>query len=315
VLALPLMAQFPAPDTYNNLWYTYCGPTSVNRSVNLCAPPDGSAFDSRTQTITMRITDTHWPLTYTLNVNGREVFAQPQSIGTLDFISIVPLDTTVSGPQTLKYTFHDAAGSFSKTFTASNDPSPCSTPTAAQIINLCTLTDGESVKSPVHVGYAVNEPSTGTMYSSIWVDGVQLGSFNTGKNIRSSNEWVMMYPGKHRLTVQARAQGGTSYRTTVNVTVTSPTDVCKPDRTTDPGVTICSLTDGETVNSPVRVQANAGGPFTLTQIYVDGQAVFTDHAKEIDTNVTMTPGTHRLTVQSKSNSVGTFKKTIYITVQ
>lgn len=315
LFVLPAVAQFPAPDTYNNLWYTWCGPAAVNRSVNLCSPPDGSAFDPQTQTLTMRITDTHWPITYTLNVNGREVYAQPQSLGALDFITIIPLDTTVSTPQTVRYTFHDAVGSFTKTFTATYEQSPCSPPSADQSINFCTLTEGQSVTSPVHVGYAIHDSSSSAIYSSVYVDGVQYGSFNTGKNITSTNQWMLVYPGKHRITVVAHPQGSASYKSSVDVTVTGPTDGCKPDRTTDPGVTICSLSDGQMVTSPVRVQANAGGPARLTQIYIDGQVQFTDRSKDIDTNLSLTPGTHRLTVQATGTSLNVYKKTIYVTVQ
>jgi hypothetical protein len=97
---LPAAAQFPEPDTYNNPWYAWCGPGPANRTVNVCTPPDGVSFNPTTQIVRLRIRDTHWPITYTETVNGREIFPQPQTPGSLDIVSgLVPLDPNVSGPQ------------------------------------------------------------------------------------------------------------------------------------------------------------------------------------------------------------------------
>ncbi|ABF41514.1 hypothetical protein Acid345_2513 [Candidatus Koribacter versatilis Ellin345] len=316
VLALSLVAsaQFPAPDTYNNPWYVWCGPAVANRSVTLCGPPDGSSFNPNSEIGVMRVTDTHWPITYTLTINGREIYPEPQHLGTLDMMdTILPLDPSVSGPQQITFKFNDAVGSFYKTFYATYEETPCSTPTTDHAINFCTLTEGQTVMSPVHVGYAINE-SGSSPYSLIYVDGVRYELFNTGLNITKANQWLMLYPGKHRITVQAHPQGGAFYSQSVNVNVSGPTNVCKPDRTVDPSVTICSLKDGQTVSSPVHVQANAGQPVYFTQIYIDGALNFTDRSKDIDTNVALTPGRHRLTVQANGTQ-GIFKTTIYVNVQ
>lgn len=316
VFALDALAQFPAPDTYNNPWYTWCGPASVNRSANLCSAPDGASFNPRSQNNVLRVTDSYWPITYTMTVNGRQVFPHPQTLGTLDMVNtIIPLDPSVAGPQQVTFAFTDPKGTFYKTFYATYEETPCSTPTTDQTINLCTLSEGQAVTSPVHVGYAINDQSGSPLYSFIYVDGVRYELFNTGLNIANASNWLLMYPGTHRITVQAHPQGGAFYSKTVNITVTGPTDVCQPDRTVDPSVTICSLQDGQTVTSPVRVQANAGAPVYLTQIYVDGALRFTARSKDIETSITLSPGTHRLTVQAQDTQLGTFKKTIYVTAQ
>jgi len=313
-LSFAALAQFPAPDTYNNPWYVWCGPAAANRSVNLCAPPDGSSFNPNSEVGVMRVTDTHWPITYTLTVNGREIYPGPQNLGVLDMRStILPLDPSVSGPQQITFKFTDAVGSFYKTFYAIYEETPCTMPATDHSINFCTLTEGQTVTSPVHVGYAVNE-SGSPMYSLIFVDGVRYEIFNTGQNIAKANQWLMLFPGKHRITVQAHPQGGAAYNQTVNVNVSGPTYGCKPDRTIDPSVTICSLKDGQTVSSPVHVLANAGQPVYFSQIYIDGALNFTDRSEDIDTNVALTPGRHRLTVQA-NGSQGIFKTTIYVNVQ
>jgi hypothetical protein len=316
MFALNAAAQFPAPDTYNNPWYTWCGPAPLNRTVNLCSAPDGASFNPLSQNGVMRITDSNWPITYTMTVNGRQIFSHPQTVGSLDLVNtVIPLDASISGPQQVTFAFTDSQGTFYKTLYATYEETPCSIPTTDQTINLCTLTEGKAVTSPVHVGYAINDQSGSPVYSLIYVDGVRYEIFNTGLNITKANNWLLLYPGKHRVTIQAHPQGGIFYNKTVNITVTGPTDVCKPDRTVDPSVTICSLHDGQTVTSPVRVQANSANPVTFTQIYVDGALRFTARSKDIDTSVTLTPGTHRLTVQAQDNVLGIYKKTIYVTAQ
>lgn len=308
-------AQFPAPDTYNNPWYTWCAPGPADRTVTLCNPPDGVSFNPLTQNVRLRVRDSHWPVTYMLSVNGKDIFSRPQSLGSLDIVGgLVPLDKTITGPQQVTYKFFDSQGTFYKTFYASYEESPCSMPSTDQTINFCLPADGASTTSPVHIGYSINDQSGSPLYSLIYVDGVRYEIFNTGKNITQSSQWLQLYPGKHRITIQAHPQGGTFYNKTIYVTVTGPTNVCKPDRSTDPGVTICSLHDGDTVSSPVRVQANAGTPVNLIQIYIDGKARFTDRGTDIDTSLSLDPGVHRLTVQAKSN-LDVIKKTIYITVQ
>ena len=80
-------------------------------------------------------------------------------------------------------------------------------------------------------------------------------------------------------------------------------------------MTICKPTSGQTVSSPVEVAAAATDslPVKYLQIYVDGIKVYQVYAATLDTNLTLTTGTHRLTVQA-SDGV-TYKSTIYITVQ
>jgi len=80
-------------------------------------------------------------------------------------------------------------------------------------------------------------------------------------------------------------------------------------------VTISNPVANELVLSPVEVVASAASstPVTLSQIYLDGSKVYEVHAASLDTNVTMSPGNHRLTVQAY-DSAGNFKTTEYIDV-
>ena len=90
---------------------------------------------------------------------------------------------------------------------------------------------------------------------------------------------------------------------------------CTLDQT-DPSVTICQPADGALVTSPVHVVAgsHSTSPVTVMQIYVDQLKVYEVKTGTIDTNLTMTNGTHRFTVQGKNQAGAVFKKTIFITV-
>ena len=90
-----------------------------------------------------------------------------------------------------------------------------------------------------------------------------------------------------------------------------------PQSTVDPSVTICTPANNAAVTSPVRVVAgtNDSHPVTLMQIYLDGVKVDQVSGDTIDRPVTMSAGTHRLTVQAKDSISQTFKQTISVTVQ
>ena len=84
----------------------------------------------------------------------------------------------------------------------------------------------------------------------------------------------------------------------------------------DPSVNICAPAEGASVTSPVRVIATAHSSkgVSYSQIYVDGVKVFQVGGPTLDTNVTMAPGTRRLTVQVRDAAGALFKQTIFFTV-
>lgn len=84
-----------------------------------------------------------------------------------------------------------------------------------------------------------------------------------------------------------------------------------------PSVTICTPQNGTTVSSPVNVVAGTtdSQAVTLLQIYLDGAKVYQVAAAQLNTNVMMNPGTHRLTVQAIDSAKIIFKSTINVTVK
>lgn len=82
-------------------------------------------------------------------------------------------------------------------------------------------------------------------------------------------------------------------------------------------VTICTPTANSTVAGPtVNVIATATDsmPVKYSQIYLDGVKVYEVMSANLNTNLTIGTGTHRLTVQA-SDGTNLFKQTIYFTVQ
>lgn len=81
-------------------------------------------------------------------------------------------------------------------------------------------------------------------------------------------------------------------------------------------VTICAPTSGQTVSSPVQVLAAAtdSAAVKYMQIYVDGAKAYQVlKTSVVNTSLSMSPGTHRITVQASDGTI--FKTTVYATVQ
>jgi Carboxypeptidase regulatory-like domain/Bacterial Ig domain/Calcineurin-like phosphoesterase len=85
--------------------------------------------------------------------------------------------------------------------------------------------------------------------------------------------------------------------------------------TTNRTVTICEPASNATVSSPVHVVAGAtdSAKVTRLQVFVDGVGGYSVASASLNTNVAMSVGTHRLTVQA-TDAAGLFRHTIYITV-
>lgn len=83
---------------------------------------------------------------------------------------------------------------------------------------------------------------------------------------------------------------------------TTPPSACR-ERTTDHTVTLCHPSDGAVGPSPAHIvsHATSSTPVNASQIYLDFKLVFQVSGGNIDTNLALTPGSHRLEVKSWSN--------------
>jgi len=80
-------------------------------------------------------------------------------------------------------------------------------------------------------------------------------------------------------------------------------------------ISITSPAPNSTVAGSVHVQSKATSTsaVTVSKIYLDGLAVFTAHSGIIDTVLSLTTGTHRLTVWAQDAGGHTFKKVLSVT--
>jgi hypothetical protein len=86
--------------------------------------------------------------------------------------------------------------------------------------------------------------------------------------------------------------------------------------TINPSVTICTPADNASLKSPVEIVTGAYDltPVRITQVYVDGKKVYEAHLSALNVKLSMTPGTHRVTVLAVDVKNLTSKRTINITV-
>jgi phospholipase C len=179
-----------------------------------------------------------------------------------------------------------------------------------QTVTICTPANGATVTSPVNVVAGTTDSNTVKLLQ-IYVDNVK--QYEVASNQLNTN--LTMANGTHRLTVQAQDSTNTIFKTTENITVGSGNAQCtlNPQNQT---VTICSPANGATVTSPVNVVADTTDSNTvkLLQIYVDSVKQYQVASNQLNTNLTMTNGTHRLTVQAQDSTNTIFKTTENITV-
>jgi phospholipase C len=179
-----------------------------------------------------------------------------------------------------------------------------------QTVTICAPANGATVTSPVNVVAGTTDSNTVKLLQ-IYVDNVK--QYEVASNQLNTN--LTMANGTHRLTVQAQDSTNTIFKTTENITVSSGNAQCtlNPRNQT---VTICTPANGATVTSPVNVVAGTTDSNTvkLLQIYVDNVKQYEVASNQLNTNLTMANGTHRLTVQAQDSTNTIFKTTENITV-
>ena len=297
-----------------------CAPTGGDPSVTICSPASGSsngilhiaaATNSSSSVDLMQI-----------YLNGHKRWEK--AVNALD-IKLIPW---AGGAYHITVKAHDTSGRwFQSSVDANVDQTvtfdqACPTGLPPRSVAFCIPIDGEVIWSPYMFRneFTPNDSGQLARASQLYLDGVQIwesGSrlwpFPPGP-LFPPNEYPLPL-GLHRLTFQGYDSLG-AFKASIFVRVTSVNKAC-PLPAAQPAVEICSLTEGQTATSPVRVAAsgNAKKGVWLMQIYVDRQKVFEDGKAWVDKSLTMTPGTHRVTVQGSSDGLTFFNQTVNITVQ
>jgi hypothetical protein len=200
-------------------------------------------------------------------------------------------------------------------------PPPTSSGCSATAIGVtvCTPTSGSTTTSPVQFVAAANA-ATGIKAMKIYVDGV--GSYSV--NGATLNTALAMATGTHNVTVKAWDTSGASYSQRLTLTVSTsappppppppPSSSCTPSSTLET-VTICSPANNATVSSPMQVVAASNSKYSVTamQIYLDGTKVYQVAANAINTPLTITAGTHRVTAKAWTSAGTSFMSVVYVT--
>ena len=179
----------------------------------------------------------------------------------------------------------------------------CPADPAIRSVHLCMPESSSSGDFHVLANQSDNRPVEAMQ---IYVDGSV--RFLTPDDLINTN--LKLSPGQHRITAKAWDDLG-PFSTTKFVVVSS-----ECDNSTDRTVRICFPTNGASVTSPVRVLANAATskPFQTIQVYVDGTLRFHDTVKFLDIFVTLSAGTHRITVKGW-DTVGAFSSSVSAAVR
>ena len=144
---------------------------------------------------------------------------------------------------------------------------------------------------------------------AIWLDGKKV--YSTGQALLNTS--ITVAPGPHQLAVQGA--NGARQGFTQTLSISSVGTGCQP-LSTVPSENICAPTSGASGSSPIAVQSTAhmANPISYSQIWLDGIFRYQVVSASINTNVSASTGTHRLTVQTMDTGGVLAKQTIYVTV-
>ena len=152
--------------------------------------------------------------------------------------------------------------------------------------------------------------------ASINVGGIATTTDNTGRYSLS------MKPGQVSANVSAAGYLASTQNVSLNDYFSNqldffltPVPPC-PQSNTDPSVTICTPSNNSTVNSPTSIVAgtNSSNPVVSLSLWLDGAKVYATNSAVLNTNVTMSGGTHRIIVQGLNGANQIFTQTISVTV-
>ncbi len=195
-------------------------------------------------------------------------------------------------------------------YLASTASLPCTLSTTSPSVTICTPTSNATVTSPLTVTAGATDSQL-VSYIQLFVDGIA----NTKQSGTLLNTSTPLTPGSHRITVQAKDVTGLLFKQTLYVNAGSSGTLPCNLNSASPSVTICSPANNASVASPLTVSAGTTdtNPVSKIQIYVDGSAKVTQNGGTVNSNVALSPGTHKLTVQAKDSKGNTLKQTIYVT--
>jgi hypothetical protein len=263
------------------------------RGINVCSPASGSTVQS--------------PV--------------PFSIGVSDFKGVRKVEVWVDGQKQKEtffsfadYSYFDAdlvlttgshnvsvyAAGFdnmlqkkSFTFIAGSGGGTCGPPASPTGTVICQPMSGQTYGSPVPVQARGGANVT---FMEVWVDGTK--RFQTSGNSVSTS--LTLANGSHKLTVYSK-NGSTVLSSAVSNFSIDPSGCAQPSSPT--ATVICAPPNGSTRGNPIHVLARGGSSVKFMEVWIDGTKRFQTSGNTVDTPMTLTAGSHKLTVFSKNGSM------------
>lgn len=191
-----------------------CPAPAQERSIHFCIPVDGSVVSSQLS-VRAKVTDSRsvqvqfcidsCPSEWGIESSGKDV------IGLVGFGG--------SGWRRLIVRARDDVGEYQRAIwvNVSRDP-PCTPGTLDNSITICTPMENETLTSPLRVAAAATDNDV-VKVMLLYVNGVKQNHVRSGKNL---SYWILLPPGRLRLTVWAQNSQNQTYKKTVNVNVAAP---------------------------------------------------------------------------------------------
>ncbi len=190
------------------------------------------------------------------------------------------------------------------------DNSACTLNTADPSVTICFPANGSTVTSPVKVGVGTTDSAASVTNLTVLLDNQQVYSANTSNFVSN----ISMPSGMHNMTVVATDSQGRKFQSSETITVSGGGGCALSS--VNPSVTICSPANGATVSSPVNIVAGTTSSSTVTAmaIYVDNTLAYKGSVSQLNQNVAMAAGSHRVVVQAWNNAGQVFNSAENITV-
>lgn len=191
-----------------------------------------------------------------------------------------------------------------------NPTPPCLQSSMDPSVTICTPANGANVVSPVQV-VAGSNSSAPLISMSVWIGSAK--AYGVGGT--TLNTSVPMSLGPHQITVQAISSAKVTNQI-ISVNVVSPSPCLAG--TVDPSVTICSPGTNAGLYSPAQVVAASKDSLANVVnmfIWVDGvkKWISAAGANSVNIPLSLTTGSHRVTVQAKDAAGRYFQSSINVT--
>jgi len=305
-------------SAHRNLAAQTCTAGSIDPSVTICMPQNGSALNSP---IHLQIATNDSVQVDMLQVwyNGVKRWENP--VSSADIF----LTAGNGGPYRITALAHDVSGRWFKAVVNIDVTGEVYVCTPAQTANqsprsvvICQPTDGEIHFSPVHLTwFALAAPGEQPTSVQIFVDGKSV--FQTPPALSNGfplpQTYLPMAIGRHRLSVQAYDSQG-AFKSTIYMKVDRIYQGCAPPAIL-PAMVVCSLTNGQTVNGVITVKASAGASTGIKKFVeiLDGTQVLNTNHAWLDNGLSVSTGPHTLVLQATTNSGAQLQQTFNITSQ